>query len=317
MRYGFAVSPPLSLLLYFSFSLCLSTFLYARPAIPLCSLRHVLFLSAEVPVPPFHFVFFMFSSSLICLFPLPIYLSLSLSFSFSLAAGNSAHLLSLFNVVYLVRPPSLLRNFVRSFLLLCNGAFISSYPPVSHSTRARLSLQPASRPTVVHSPVFFYFATCIVAFLSSAFSLSSSCLSLSRETRLFCYIHLSLFSFFLFLSSSFFPTFFLFLSLCISLSLSRYITISVCLSLLADITPCQSTSVGVSGFNGTPLGAHRRLIPGCLSSLRLAYPARSNAACVGPTATFSTVPTDISLARSSARSASISAAHWHRRRPTG
>lgn len=218
MRYGFAFSPsvppPLFLFhgpLYFSFSSCLSTFLYARPAIPLCSLRHVLFLSAEVPVPPFHFVFFMFSSSLICLFPLPIYLSLSLSFSFSLAAGNSAHLLSLFNVVYLVRPPSLLRNFVRSFLLLCNGAFISSYPPVSHSTRARLSLQPASRPTAVHSPVFFYFATCIVAFLSSAFSLPSSRLSLS----------LLLFSIF----------FFFFLSYFLPVSLSMYIPISISFSL--------------------------------------------------------------------------------------
>lgn len=238
-----SVPPPLFLFhgpLYFSFSSCLSTFLYARPAIPLCSLRHVLFLSAQVPVPPFHFVFFMFSSSLICLFPLPIYLSLSRSFSFSLAAGNSAHLLSLFNVVYLVRPPSLLRNFVRSFLLLCNGAFISSYPPVSHSTRARLSLQPASRPTVVHSPVFFYFATCIVAFLSSAFSPTLvSPLSFSSP----------FFYFFLLLSFLLSSCFSLSLCISLSLSLSRYITISVCLSLLADVTPCQSTSVGVSGFN--------------------------------------------------------------------
>lgn len=243
MRYGFAFSPsvppPLFLFrgsLYFSFSSCLSTFLYARPAIPLCSLRHVLFLSAEVPVPPFRFVFFMFSSSLICLFPLPIYLSLSLSFSFSLAAGNSAHLLSLFNVVYLVRPPSLLRNFVRSFLLLCNGAFISSYPPVSHSTRARLSLQPASRPTVVHSPVFFYFATCIVAFLSSAFSLSSSCLPLSRETKLFCYIHLSL-------SYSFpFFYFFLLLSFLLSSCFSLYVHLYLYLFLVTSQSPCVCLS---------------------------------------------------------------------------
>lgn len=154
----------------------------------------------------------MFSSSLICLFPLPIYLSLSLSFSFSLAAGNSAHLLSLFNVVYLVRPPSLLRNFVRSFLLLCNGAFIFSYPPVSHSTRARLSLQPASRPTVVHSPVFFYFATCIVAFLSSAFS-PTLVLPLSLSLLLFSI------------------SFFFFLSYFLPVSLSMYISISISFSL--------------------------------------------------------------------------------------
>lgn len=137
----------LSRLSYFSSRSCLSTFLYARPATPPCSLRHVLFLSVEVAIPPsasslrsLRSYLSLSSPSLPSLPPLPLYLSLTL------AAGNSSHLLSLFNVVYLARPPSPLRNSARSFLLLCNGAFISSYPPLSHIALSRLSLQPASQP---------------------------------------------------------------------------------------------------------------------------------------------------------------------------